>query len=130
MSTQQERTPTSLQLGTAKYLYTGYFVAGCVVAYLVSRIVDLLWGEGHGEAASGLGIAAGIVAVVLGYRNEKLRKLATETLDELLAVTWPNRQETYTATVVVIATSVVSSLIIFLLDRFWNWVTDIIYLSS
>ncbi|MBI5480495.1 MAG: preprotein translocase subunit SecE [Deltaproteobacteria bacterium] len=130
MSTQQERAGGSLQLGTAKYLYTGYFVAGVIVAYLVNRVVDLAWGEAHADLAIGIGAVVGIAAVVWGWRNARIRKLATETLDELMEVTWPTKQETYTATVVVIVTSIVSALIIFSLDRFWNWVTDTIYLSS
>jgi preprotein translocase SecE subunit len=44
-----------------------------------------------------------------------------------VAVTWPSKQETYTATVVVIVTSVVSALVIFFLDRFWSWFTDLIF---
>lgn len=129
MSTQQDRAGGSLQLGTVRYLYTGYFVAGVVVAFLVSQIIDLAWGEGHDAVANTAGIVAGIVAVVAGYKNLRLRTLAMETIEELAAVTWPSKQETYTATVVVMVTSIVASVIIFLLDRFWNWITDLIYLS-
>lgn len=130
MSTQQERAGGSLLLGTVKYLYTGYFVAGCIVAFLVSKIVDLAWGEGHDQVTTLVGIAAGIGAVVWGWKNTRLRTLAMETIDELAAVTWPSKQETYTATTVVIATAIIAAAIIFLLDRFWNWFTDLIYIAS
>jgi preprotein translocase SecE subunit len=129
LSTQQDRTGGSLLLGTTKYLYTGYFVGGCIVAFLVTHIVDMAWGEGHDQATTLMGVAAGVLAVVWAWRNQRLRESAMETIDELAAVTWPSKQETYTATVVVLVTSIVSALIIFGLDRFWNWVTDQIYLS-
>jgi preprotein translocase subunit SecE len=31
--------------------------------------------------------------------------------------------------VVVLATTVVASVVIFAMDRFWNWITNVIYLS-
>ena len=45
-------------------------------------------------------------------------------------MTWPSKQETYTATSVVIATAVIAAVIVFLLDRFWNWFTDLIYIAN
>ncbi len=113
-----------------KYLYTGYFVAGCVVAYLVAHFVELAWGEGHDQITSLAGVVAGIGAVAWGWKNIRLRTLAMEIIDELAAVTWPSKQETYTATSVVIATAILSAVVIFTLDRFWNWLTDLIYIKS
>ncbi len=128
-TTQQERPAASLLLGPMKYLYTGYFVAGCLVAFLVSKFGELAW-EGHDQITTGVGIAAGVGAVVWGWQNLRLRHLAIETIDELVAVTWPSKQETYTATSVVIATAVIAAVIVFLLDRFWSWFTDLIYVAS
>ena len=117
----------SLQLGVQKYLYTGYFVAGCIVAYLAHQIVTKAWGEGHDAIATGIAIVVGVGAVVAAWRNNRIRTLSQEVLDELVAVSWPSRQETYTATVVVIVTAVTSSFVIFFLDRFWSWFTDLIF---
>ena len=130
LSTQQERTGVSLQLGIVKYLYTGYFVAGCVVAWLSAHLIDVAWGEGHEQVTALIGVATGVGAVAWGWKNTRLRTLAMETIDELAAVTWPSKQETYTATTVVITTAILASVIIFGLDRFWNWFTDFIYLKS
>ncbi len=130
MSTQQERAGPvgSLQLGVAKYLYTGFFVGGCIVAYLVNHLLDTVW-EGHENATNAIAVVAGVVAVFVAWKNERLRTLAMETIDELSQVTWPTKQETSTATVVVLITSVVATVVIFLLDRFWQWLTNLIYLS-
>lgn len=128
MSTQQEtRAAGSLQLGVQKYLYTGYFVAGCVIAYLTHQIVEKAWGEGHDAIATLAGVVVGLLAVVWAWKNARIRTLAQETIDELAKVTWPSRQETYNATVVVVVTSLISALIIFGLDRFWSWFTDLIF---
>jgi len=128
-SSPQERPAASLLLGPMKYLYTGYFVAGCIVAFLVTKVGDMVW-EGHDKITTGLGVAAGLAAVAWGWQNLRLRTLAMETIDELVAVTWPSKQETYTATSVVIATAVIASAIVFLLDRFWAWFTDLIYVAN
>jgi preprotein translocase subunit SecE len=110
-----------------KYLYTGYFVAGCVIAYLTHQIVEKAWGEGHDAIATLAGVVVGLLAVVWAWKNARIRTLAQETIDELAKVTWPSRQETYNATVVVVVTSLISALIIFGLDRFWSWFTDLIF---
>ena len=128
MSTQPERIGSNLQLGIQKYLYTGYFVAGCVLAFLVSHVADAVW-AGHENAANGLGVVVGFIGVVFAWKNVRLRTLAMETIEELAAVTWPSKDETTTATVVVLATAVTASVVIFAMDRFWNWITNVIYLS-
>lgn len=128
MTSQQDtRAVGSLQLGTQKYLYTGYFVAGCIVAYLTHQIIEKAWGEGHDVIATVAGVVVGVAAVVWGWKNTRLRTLAQETLDELTKVTWPTRQETYAATTVVIVTSLIAAVVIFGLDQFWSWFTDLIF---
>ena len=128
MSTQQDtRGGASLQLGVQKYLYTGYFVAGCIIAYLGHQITEKVLGEGHDAVATGVGLALGLLSVIFGWKNVKLRTMAEETIDELSKVTWPTREETYTATVVVLVTSAISAVVIFGLDRFWSWFTDLIF---
>jgi preprotein translocase SecE subunit len=128
VSTQPERIGSSLQLGIKKYLYTGYFVAGCVLAFLVSHVTDAVW-AGHENAANALGVFVGFIGLVFAWENIRLRTLAMETIEELAAVTWPSKDETTTATVVVLATAVTASVMIFAMDRFWNWITNVIYLS-
>ncbi|MDP3276987.1 MAG: preprotein translocase subunit SecE [Deltaproteobacteria bacterium] len=124
MSTQTEtRAAGSLQLGVQKYLYTGYFVGAVVVAFLVKSTVDRFW-EGHDTASTLIGAVGGVVALVWAWKNVRLRTLAKECIDELAAVTWPTRQETQTATAVVLIASVISAGMIFGLDRFWNWLTN------
>ena len=128
MSTQPERIGGSLQLGVQKYLYTGYFLGGCVVAFLVSHLTEAVW-AGHEDVANGIGVVVGFAAMMVAWKNVTLRTLAMETIEELAAVTWPSKDETTTATVVVLATAIIASVVIFAMDRFWNWITNVIYLS-
>ncbi|MBI5513171.1 MAG: preprotein translocase subunit SecE [Deltaproteobacteria bacterium] len=129
MSTPQERAGGSLLLGTAKYLYTAYFMGGVLVAYLAANAVDMAWGEGHEQTTNAIGVAVGVVATYLGWRHLRLRTLTMEVIDELSAVTWPTRQEIQTNTILVIITSLSASLLVFLLDRMWNFLTDKIFLG-
>jgi len=125
VSSQEEIRPAgSLQLGVQKYLYTGYFVAGCLVAYIGHHVALKFLGDGRDTLATALGMLAGLIFVVLGWRADGLRTWAQETVDELAAVTWPSRQETYSATVVVLVTSIIATSVIFLLDQFWNYFTE------
>ena len=47
-------------------------------------------------------------------------------MDELARVTWPSREETGNATVVVIVTVLVCSVYLGVFDAFWMWVTNMI----
>jgi preprotein translocase subunit SecE len=128
VSTQQDtRAAGALQLGVQKYLYTGYLVVGLAIAYITHQIVLKAWGEGHDNIATLVGVVVGLLAIVWGWKNNRVRTLAQETIDELSKVTWPTRQETYAATVVVVVTSIIAAVIIFGLDRFWSWFTDLIF---
>ena len=127
MSTQIETRPTtSLQLGVAKYLYTGYFVAGFGVAFIVHHSMERVW-EGHDAIATLVGAISGIAATIFAWKNTRIRTLAREIIDELAAVTWPTKEETQTATSVVLATAVLASAAIFFLDRFWGKLTEVLF---
>jgi preprotein translocase subunit SecE len=47
--------------------------------------------------------------------------------EELSKVTWPTRKETSSSTIVVIVTSIVAGLVLFLFDSVWAAVTDLVY---
>jgi preprotein translocase SecE subunit len=115
-----------LQLGVQKYLYTGYFVGGFLVAFVVHHSIDRLW-EGHDAIATLAGGAAGVLATIFAWKNTRIRTLAREIIDELAAVTWPTREETQTATLVVMATSIMAAGAIFFLDRFWGKLTEFLF---
>ena len=55
---------------------------------------------------------------------------AEEVAAELVKVKWPTRKEVYSSTIVVLATSAIAVTYLFLLDRFWGFVTNLIYGSG
>ncbi len=69
-----------------------------------------------------LGLSLALALAVL--RIDASRRLAEEIVDELSQVSWPGREETGHATLVVVVTVVMSSLYLGLFDAVWMWVTD------
>ena len=50
-----------------------------------------------------------------------------EVAAELTKVKWPNKKDVTNSTIVVIAASTVACLYLFLLDRLWAFVTNLVY---
>lgn len=73
--------------------------------------------------------AAVIGAVVAFYyfKKEDTNRFAREVVGELQNVTWPDREETWKQTVVVIITSIIASIVLFAFDQAWSRLTDLIY---
>jgi preprotein translocase subunit SecE len=67
-------------------------------------------------------------AVVLRYYSRPdVRTWADEVADELSKVKWPTRKDVGNNTLVVIVASAVLTFYLLLLDRFWGFVTNLIY---
>jgi preprotein translocase SecE subunit len=73
----------------------------------------------------GLVIAAG--SGFVAYKNEKANAFAAEVIGELKKVTWPAKKEVQTATVVVIVTTIILGVTLFVFDTAWGQLTGIIY---
>lgn len=67
---------------------------------------------------------AGAIAAVVSLKHHTVRTLASEVVEELSKVTWPSRQETGSATVVVIVTVLICAAYLGLFDAVWLYVTD------
>ncbi len=135
------------QLGATRYVMAGFFTAGIAVAYVFGRIVSTIWsklastqsivdqagwltyvGE-EGRDTWGT-LAGGLVAVgafIYVYRREDIRTWVNEAAMELAKVTWPNKKEVTSGTVVVVVASIIATIYLTLLDRFWGFVTDLVY---
>jgi preprotein translocase subunit SecE len=73
-----------------------------------------------------IGFSAGIVAAAFVLLHKPTLQLAAEVVDELSKVTWPTRQETGSATIIVIITVLACSLFLGLFDTVWMWLTSLI----
>jgi preprotein translocase SecE subunit len=120
-----------------RYVVIGVFALAAICGLALAHGFEWLWGAlswvdplpfGMRELplttllGYGLALAAGFFAL----RHTPTRTVANEIVEELARVSWPTRQETGNATVVVITTVVVCSLYLGLFDAFWLWLTNMV----
>jgi preprotein translocase subunit SecE len=126
------------QLGTKRYVYAGYFAAAIGIAFLTSKFIDLAWtrlqmwkpqyvGEPHGEIIMPASAALGVAVAWYYWKQQRTRELAEEVASELSKVTWPTKDEVMSSTAVVIVTTVFSTIFFALMDRFWSFLTNLVY---
>ena len=135
------------QLGAGRYVLAGFFAAGITVAFLVgkvlagtwNRLADNVWISSHAPFLSRLaeddratfttviGGMVGIAAAVYAYRRPDVRTWTSEVATELAKVSWPAKKEVTNSTLIVIAASAFATVYLALLDRFWGFVTNLVY---
>jgi preprotein translocase subunit SecE len=136
------------QLGPSiRYVHAAFFGAAILTAFLASKVVALVWGaladwpaatrqvpillryaeDERGSVALVLGAGIGLVAVIQVYRKEHIRRWADEVALELTKVAWPSRETVSNGTVVVIVASLIATVYVALLDRFWGFLTQLVY---
>ncbi len=125
------------QLGTRRFVYAGYFAGAIAIAFLLSKVIDLAWfklqsykpsiGEPRDEIVMGLSAIIGALVAVYFWNRTRARQLAEEVATEMSKVTWPTRTEVTNGTVVVIVTTLVSTVFFALMDKFWGFVTNLVY---
>ncbi|OGQ90944.1 MAG: preprotein translocase subunit SecE [Deltaproteobacteria bacterium RIFOXYA12_FULL_58_15] len=93
----------------------GYF--GIDDPPILSRDLPLTTVMGYGIA-----LAAGVFCFV----HKRTFALAMEVAEEMSKVTWPSREETGNATVVVLATVVICSIGLGAFDAVWLWLTNLV----
>jgi preprotein translocase SecE subunit len=85
-----------------------------------------LFGLGENFTIAHLG---GIILTVLiasyCWRNETVHRSSHEVVEELRKVTWPTGPETQTATIVVIVSTIIISVILWIYDIFWAKLTSL-----
>ncbi|WP_437610499.1 preprotein translocase subunit SecE [Sorangium sp. So ce834] len=144
---EAEEEVAATQLGTERYVLAGFFASGMLLAYLLGKIIHGVWATLSNKdwfsralpAVSAVGdddkttygmVVGGVVALIVvlrAFRNAELRTWSDEVASELAKVKWPTKKEVTNATFVVIATTTVATLYLALLDRFWAFVTNIVY---
>ena len=125
------------QLGFRRFVYAAYFAGAIAIAFMASKIVDLVWGrlaqwkptlgEPRDEIVMPAAAVFGAVAAFYYWRRTRARQLAEQVAEELSKVTWPDRKEVTNSTFVVIVTTLVSTIFFALMDRFWGFVTNLVY---
>jgi preprotein translocase subunit SecE len=135
------------QLGSARYVHASFIAAATLVGYITAQVFTLIWNrlaeapwalrlipqlvqydeDMRGDFGLMVGAVAGIIAVVRIYKRPKIRIWADEVAAELAKVTWPDRESVTNNTVIVIVASLVATMYVAVLDRFWAFSTGLIY---
>jgi len=128
------------QLGTQRFVYAGYFSGAIGIAFLMSKILDFAWfklqgwkpwvGEPRPEIVMSVSALVGALAAVYYWYRTRARRLAEEVATEMAKVTWPTRTEVTNGTFVVIVTTIVSTVFFALMDKFWGFLTNLVYGGS
>jgi preprotein translocase subunit SecE len=135
------------QLGATRHVLAGFFAAGLAVAFVISKVLSGTWNrlaDNHWVAQHApfisriaederptittlIGGVIGISLSVYAYRRPDIRTWTNEVAAELAKVTWPSKKEVTNSTMVVIAASAFATVFLALLDRFWGFVTNLVY---
>jgi preprotein translocase subunit SecE len=128
------------QLGTRRFVYAGYFAGAIAIAFLASKLIDFGWikaqsykpaiGEPRDEIVMPVSALLGGGAAIYYWTHTRARELADEVATEMSKVTWPTRTEVTNGTVVVLVTTVLSTVFFALMDKFWGFVTNLVYGGS
>jgi preprotein translocase subunit SecE len=124
-------------MGAKRFVYGAYFAGAIGIAFLLSKIVDAAWlkaaqykpglGEPTDEAVFPISGVIGALIAFYYWKRTRARQLAEEVASELSKVTWPNKQEVTNSTTVVIVTTLFATVFFALMDRFWGFVTNLVY---
>lgn len=135
------------QLGSTRYVHAAFFLAGILVAFVSEKILGAVWGalsdwpaatravpallrfaeDERGTYVLVAGALLGVLTVVQTYRKENIRRWADEVALELSKVSWPNKEAVTNGTVVVIIASMIATVYVTLLDRFWGFLSHLVY---
>ena len=135
------------QLGTQRYVHAAFFVAGILIAYISGKMLSAGWSylADWAPAARAIpqlvrvpederdsmtlvaGAVVGTVSVIQVYRRETIRRWADEVAAELGKVSWPNRETVVNGTLVVMLASTIATVYVAILDRFWSFLTTLVY---
>lgn len=135
------------QLGVERYVLAGFFTSGMLGAYVLGRFIQAVWtaaankdwfsqsvprlaavaDDDKGTYALVIGGLIALVTVIRTYRRPDVRAWTDEVASELSKVKWPSRKEVSNSTIIVIAASTVATVYLALLDRFWAFLTSLVY---
>jgi preprotein translocase SecE subunit len=131
-----------VQLGTKRWVYGGYFAGAIAITFFMSKIIELGWHrlqtwkpgvpdpDANEPVIMLMSAAIGAGAAAYYWYRTRARQLAEQVADEMSKVTWPSRTEVTNGTFVVIVTTIVSTVFFALMDRFWGFLTNLVYGGS
>jgi preprotein translocase subunit SecE len=146
-SDEQEEVASAAPLGATRYVMAGFFTVGIAAAFVLGKMMTAIWNilaekpwfqtslaamarvseEERAEFCTAIGGAIALFVTVYVYRRPDVRQWSEEVASELSKVTWPDKAEVTNSTIVVLVTSAFATVYLALLDRFWGFVTNLVY---
>lgn len=135
------------EMGAVRYVHAAFLAAGILAAYVGGKLLLAAWNlaadwpdavhavpmliqYGEDERAGFalvVGAILGLALVFWYYRKESVRNWAGEVASELSRVTWPNKETVTNGTMVVLVATLVATVYVAILDRFWGYLTNLVY---
>jgi preprotein translocase subunit SecE len=109
-------------MGPNKYIHLSFAIGMLMLSFLIYKTGDWIWSyfaKPNELAMQGVALAFGVLGGIIAYRNERVFATASDVTRELEKVTWPTKKETYYATIIVIVTVLIATLILSCFDLIW-----------
>ena len=109
-------------MGPNKYIQLTFAVGMLLLSFLIYKTGDWIWSyfaKPNELVMQGVALMCGVLGGVIAYRNERVFATAADVTRELEKVTWPSKKETYYATIIVIVTVLIATLILSCFDLIW-----------
>ena len=116
-------------MGPNKYVHLIFAVGALLAAFMLAKTADWVWSyfaKPNEVIINGAAVLVAVVGGYIAYRNERMFAAAYDVTAELEKVTWPTRKETYAATVVVIVTVSIASVILWGFDTVWGSLANLV----
>jgi preprotein translocase subunit SecE len=151
---EDDEDEAAAQMGHQRYVIAGFFGLWIIAGFLCGNLLEALWsrfaaedwfleklpalaavpfeGDLYSRATISLVVGAlvGGLIVMRYYRKPDVRTWADEVAEQLAQVKWPTRKEVSQNTVVVMIATAMITAYLALLDRFWDFLTTMIYTSG
>jgi preprotein translocase subunit SecE len=117
-------------LGTERWVQLAFMVAALLLMWLFDNAINGIWylfADPSETLVSFASVVLGVASAILLYRTPAAYTLVHDVSEEMARVSWPTRKETSQSTIVVVVTSIVAAIMLFLFDSVWSAVTDLVY---
>lgn len=117
-------------LGLERWVQIGFIGVALLLVWLFGNLISTVWyifADPNESIVTVASVVLGLVTASVLYRNPASHGLASEITEELSKVSWPTRKETSDSTIIVVVTSIVAAVMLFLFDTIWSAVTDLVY---
>ncbi len=117
-------------LGIERWIQLSFMVAALLLMWLLDNAINGIWylfADPSESIVTAASVVLGVLGAIVLYRTPAAYGLVHDVSEEMARVSWPTRKETSQSTIVVVITSIVAAIMLFLFDSVWSAVTDLVY---